>query len=70
MIILVKKHYIHFRAIIDNMSDNYSAEWNDIKYMGRGEKFFKYEGFDRTISLGWTVAAQSKQELISYVSKN
>ena len=64
-----KKTFIHFRAIIDNMSDDYSAEWNDIKYMGRGEKFFKYNGFDRTISLGWTVAAQSKQELIPMYQK-
>ena len=64
-----KKTFIHFRAIIDNMSDDYSAQWNDIKYMGRGEKFFKYDGFDRTISLGWTVAAQSKQELIPMYQK-
>lgn len=64
-----KKTFIHFRAIIDNMSDDYSANWNDIKYMGRGENFYKYNGFDRTISLGWTVAAQSKQELIPMYQK-
>ena len=63
------KTYIHFRAIIDGMSDNYSAEWQSIKYMGRGENFFKYGGFDRTISLSWTVAAQSKQELIPMYQK-
>ena len=32
--------------------------------MGRGENFYKYQGFNRQISLSWTVAAQSKQELI------
>ena len=64
-----KKTFIHSRAIIDNMSDDYSADWADISYMGRGEKFFKYSGFDRTISLGWTVAAQSKQELIPMYQK-
>ena len=37
--------------------------------MGRGENFYKYKGFDRTISLGWTVAAQSKQELIPQYQK-
>ena len=58
------KTYIHFRAFIDNMSDNFTADWQDQKYMGRGEKFYKYQGFDRQISLSWTVAAQSKQELI------
>ena len=63
------KTYIHFRAIIDNMSDAYTAGWDAIKYMGRGENFYKYKGFDRTISLGWTVAAQSKQELIPQYQK-
>ena len=63
------KTYIHFRAIIDNMSDDYKASWDTIKYMGRGENFYKYKGFDRTISLGWTVAAQSKQELIPQYQK-
>ena len=64
-----KKTYIHFRAIIDSMQDNYSSEWTANKYMGRGEKFYKYQGFDRTISLNWTVAAQSKQELIPMYQK-
>ena len=63
------KTYIHFRAIIDDLSDNYSAAWDEQTYMGRGEKFYKYQGFDRSIALGWTVAAQSKQELIPMYQK-
>jgi hypothetical protein len=59
-----KKTFIHFRAYIDSFSDNFSADWSSQKYMGRGENFYKYNGFDREISLSWTVAAQSKQELI------
>jgi hypothetical protein len=63
------KTYIHFRAHIDSMSDNFSADWQSQKYMGRGENFYKYQGFDRNISLSWTVAAQSKQELIPMYQK-
>ena len=63
------KNYIHFRAIIDSMDDSYASEWNAQKYMGRGENFYKYAGFDRTINLSWTVAAQSKQELIPMYQK-
>ncbi len=37
--------------------------------MGRGEKFFKYSGFDRDISFGFTVATQSKEELIPIYKK-
>ena len=57
------KKYMHFRAFIDNFSDSYDAEWNAIKYMGRGEKFYKYGGFERKIQMGFTVVAQSKDEL-------
>jgi len=61
--------YIHFRATLDSMDDQYSAEWNDFRYMGRGEKFYRYNGFTRTVNLGWTVAAQSKEELIPMYQK-
>jgi len=63
------KTYIHFRAHIDSMSDNFSSDWQSQKFMGRGENFYKYQGFDRNISLSWTVAAQSKQELIPMYQK-
>jgi hypothetical protein len=64
-----EKIYIHFRAFLDSMDDNYTAEWNAFKYMGRGENFYRYNGFTRTINLGWTVAAQSKDELIPMYQK-
>lgn len=64
-----EKVYIHFRAFLDSMDDQYAAEWNGFKYMGRGENFYKYNGFTRTINLSWTVAAQSKEELIPMYQK-
>ena len=57
------RKYMHFRAFIDNVSDSYDADWNAISYMGRGEKLYKYGGFDRKMSMGFTVVAQSKDEL-------
>jgi hypothetical protein len=65
----LKRTYIHFRAFLDSMDDSYAAEWNDFRYMGRGEKFYRYNGFTRTINLSWTVAAQSKEELIPMYQK-
>jgi hypothetical protein len=61
--------YVHFRAFLDSMDDNYTAEWGDFRYMGRGEKFYRYYGFTRTVNLAWTVAAQSKEELIPMYQK-
>jgi hypothetical protein len=63
------KTFIHFRAFIDSFSDSYTADWTGNKYMGRGEDFYTYNGFGRAISLSFTVAAQSKQELIPMYQK-
>ncbi len=63
------KRYIHFRAFIDSFSDNYSAQWGEEKFMGRAESFFRYGGFSRSISMGWTLAAQSIDELIPMYQK-
>ena len=59
-----KSVFIHFRAFLDSFSDAFSATWNPTKYIGRGEEFYTYGGFTRAISINWTVAAQSKDELI------
>ena len=63
------KTYIHFRAYIDSFSDKYGAKWNSTNYMGRGEDFYSYGGFNRSISLSFTVAAQSKPELMNQYRK-
>jgi hypothetical protein len=63
------KTFMHFRAFLGPISDSYNATWNGFNYLGRGEQFFTYGGFTRTISLSWTVAAQSKQELIPMYKK-
>lgn len=64
-----EKVFIHFRAFLDSVSDNYTADWQSHKYVGRGENFYTYGGFDRKISLSWTVYAQSKEELIPMYQK-
>ena len=60
---------IHFRAFLDQISDSYNSNWDPTKYIGRGENFYTYSGFDRKVSLGWTVAAQSKIELMPMYRK-
>jgi hypothetical protein len=64
-----QKIFMHFRAFLTSISDAYSADWNSIQYIGRGEKFYTYEGFDRKVSFGFTVAAQSKAELMPMYRK-
>lgn len=55
---------LFFRAfLISGITDNNSATLNPFKYIGRGENFYTYQGFDRTIGFSFRVAAQSKEEL-------
>jgi hypothetical protein len=55
---------IQFRAFIDSFSDLYNSTLNSFKYSGRGENFYKYDGFTRNISINWILFAQSYSELI------
>ena len=61
--------YMHFRAYLDDISDNYNATWNPVQYVGRGEQFFNYGGFARDIGFSFTVHATSKAELIPMYRK-
>lgn len=62
-------YWMPFRAFIDDFSEKYSAKWKGQKYMGRAESFYKYDGFDRDISLSMKVVAQSKEELMIQYEK-
>lgn len=52
-----------FRAFLTNYADSHNANWNAERYTGRGENFYTYQGFDRTVSFSFKIAAQSKQEM-------
>jgi hypothetical protein len=52
-----------FRAYITQFSDSTDATWNPVKYAGRGEDFYIYNGFTRKVSIGFKVAALSAEEM-------
>lgn len=52
-----------FRAYLDDVSDDYTANYSDYKYNGRAEKFYIYNSFDRNLSFSFRVQAQSRQEM-------
>ena len=58
-----------FRAFLDDFSDNYSADHNEIKYNGRAENFYTYNSFNRDISLSFKIAAQSRHEMMPLYRK-
>jgi len=60
---------IIFRAFLGSIADNNSAELTGFKYMGRGETFRTYQGFDRSISFSFKIAPQSRSELLPLYTK-
>tara|TARA_R110000803_G_scaffold31500_1_gene70227 strand:- start:4971 stop:7268 length:2298 start_codon:yes stop_codon:yes gene_type:complete len=60
---------LQFRAFIDTFSDTYASKWDGVNYLGRGDTFYNYNGFERSISLSFTIAAQSRAELIPIYEK-
>tara|TARA_R110001632_G_scaffold60055_1_gene145917 strand:+ start:630 stop:2441 length:1812 start_codon:yes stop_codon:yes gene_type:complete len=57
------KTFTHFRAFINSFTDSMQSQWNKFKYLGRGEDFLTYQGFTNTVTMNFTVAAQSKVEM-------
>jgi hypothetical protein len=64
-----KETVLYFRAFLDSFTDNYSGNWNDTKYLGRGETFYTYAGFQRKISLSFKIAAASRKEMMPIYKK-
>ena len=58
-----KVKYLYFRAYIDSFTDGFSGKWNSYNYVGRAENFYTYQGTDRTVNVGFKIAAQSSKEM-------
>lgn len=58
-----KVKYLYFRAYIDSFTDGFSGKWNTYNYVGRAENFYTYQGTDRSVNVGFKIAAQSSKEM-------
>ena len=56
-------YYLAFRAFLDKFDDSFNASWNSSKYLGRADSFYTYNGFERSINIGFKIAAQSREEM-------
>ena len=54
---------LYFRAFLSSFTDNYQGSWNNTQYLGRADNFYTYQGFNRTISIGFKAAAFTRYEL-------
>lgn len=54
---------IVFRATFGNITDNHQPSWNSVKYMGRADPLYVYQGYEREISFDFTVHISSRDEM-------
>ena len=54
---------LEFKAFINNYSENYSSNWNDIKYNGRSELFYVFNSYKKTAGFKLQIPAFKKSEI-------
>jgi len=60
---------LNFRAYIDDFSDTFNGDWEAYRYVGRGENFYKYKGFTRDLSIGFTAPVLSRADMVNMYQK-
>jgi len=55
--------FLYFRALLENLDDNYTGRWSDTNYVGRGDAVRTYEGFSRDVSLSFKIVATTRDEM-------
>ena len=58
-----EKVRLYFRALIDSFDDSFESNWNESNYAGRGESFYTYQSFGRSINVNFKIAAMTRHEL-------
>lgn len=54
---------IQFLAYLTAYNESYNSTWNDVKYVGRAEKFYIFNEFKRTANIGFRVPCFNSDEL-------
>lgn len=60
---VVNEKYIPFRATVKGLSESGNASWEELQFIGRADKVYSYGGFNRNLSLTFTVVIGSIAEL-------
>jgi hypothetical protein len=54
---------LKFLGYLTDFTENYDSSWNDVKYAGRAEKFYIFNEFKRSVSVGFNVPCFNENEL-------
>jgi hypothetical protein len=54
---------LRFLGYITEYSETYDSSWNDVKYIGRAEKFYLFNEFKRSVNVGFNIPCFNEDEL-------
>lgn len=66
---VINTDVLAFRAYLADMSDDITPTWKSFNYMGRGEDFYVYEKFSRSINFSFFLLAHSEEEMPAIYTK-
>jgi hypothetical protein len=59
----VNSQFIPFRATLTTIDMENNTSWSPVRYIGRADRIYIYEGMEKTISFSFKVYANSPEEL-------
>ena len=60
----VNDRYIPFRSTVKGITEQNTAEWDDVSYVGRADKLYNYKGFIRQLNFNFQIVISSIKELL------
>ena len=61
---VVNGKYIPFRATVKAISEGNTAFWDELRFIGRADQLYSYNGFSRTLSFTFNIVISSVNELL------
>lgn len=61
---VVNAKFIPFRATVKGLSAGNTAFWDELRFIGRADQLYSYNGFSRTLSFTFNVVIGSVKELL------
>lgn len=61
---VVNQKYIPFRATVKGISEGNTAFWDELRFIGRSDQLYSYNGFSRTLSFTFNIVISSLSELL------
>ncbi len=61
---VVNSNFIPFRATVKGISEGNTAFWDELRFIGRADQLYSYNGFSRTLTFTFNVVISSVAELM------